>query len=163
LNQATAPAATDQTVASIGPSIMYTLLVQLRQPQSKLAEELSKLPKEELEAFRDKEGKTYLIIAAEQDDFAVVSALLQLGVDINHRDPRGRTALYYATLGGKFNSFNILLNNPARDVEQLTLIYNDLRSKPSEIVLTLPRYERAMYLSNTRQMLRMVYVLWRSM
>jgi len=51
--------------------------------------------------------------AAEIGDVAALEALLQKHVDIDSRDPLGRTALMLATLGGRSGAATVLLTHGA--------------------------------------------------
>ena len=58
-------------------------------------------------------GKANLQEAAEIGDLDVVKSLVQSGAGVNSTDDRGRTALYVASIGGKSNVVDYLLNQGA--------------------------------------------------
>ena len=59
--------------------------------------------------FRDPDGKSVLLVAAEGGHGMVIERLLAAGAEVGATDPGGRTALSYAALGGHVETARVLI------------------------------------------------------
>ncbi|XP_059167364.1 ankyrin repeat domain-containing protein 50-like [Physella acuta] len=89
----------------------------------------------------DKEGRTALHIAADQDYVKIVKLLLDRGADINRKDVNGCTPLHYCAQNRKSDMIVFLLEAGAseniRDNEDQTALHYAVRFMSNESVKTL--------------------------
>ena len=66
----------------------------------------------------NEKGETALHFAAHQTDSAITQILLQNGIDVNHVDKEGNTALLIATDAQNYSVIELLLDQSAIDINR---------------------------------------------
>lgn len=95
---------------------------------------VEKLLKDEQYAeYTDRNGNNLLVYLLTDDD-KMLQLLVDSGIDINHQDNNGNTALHHAVLDYRINSFRVLLKHGAR-----TDIKNQNKKTALDLALDIKR------------------------